>query len=215
MRSGPTCYTQPGANMFPSSGSVSATFTCRRASTVSQSITSARLQRSTQRTPRWCAVLVRCVQTSIIAPHIRADHHLCRSQVLEKLGRRRDALELYERACVLAPESPAVRFKRVRILIHLKRFEVSPTVLRSPCLLSQARLPSFSSPNPTCSTSRIERPTSSTFTSCSGSSTSYSVELRTCSSILCSLKILSRGQLGASRFTFGTRAVLLTPLAFH
>lgn len=45
-------------------------------------------------------------------------------QVLEKLGRRIEALELYEKACVLAPQSPAVRFKRVRILIALRQFEV-------------------------------------------------------------------------------------------
>lgn len=48
------------------------------------------------------------------------------SQVLEKLGRRREALELYEKACLLAPESPAVRFKRVRILISLKQYQVRP-----------------------------------------------------------------------------------------
>ena len=55
-----------------------------------------------------------------------------RSQVLEKLGRRREALELYEKACLLAPESPAVRFKRVRILISLRQYQVrSPSSLFS------------------------------------------------------------------------------------
>ncbi|SCV67008.1 BQ2448_5654 [Microbotryum intermedium] len=47
----------------------------------------------------------------------------CVGSVLEKLGRRKDALEIYERACLLAPESAAVRFKRVRILLHLKRYD--------------------------------------------------------------------------------------------
>lgn len=47
------------------------------------------------------------------------------SQVLEKLGRRKEALELYERACVLAPESPIARFKRVKMLIAQKQYHVS------------------------------------------------------------------------------------------
>ncbi|KDE06691.1 hypothetical protein MVLG_03037 [Microbotryum lychnidis-dioicae p1A1 Lamole] len=47
----------------------------------------------------------------------------CVGSVLEKLGRRKDALEIYEKACLLAPESAAVRFKRVRILLHFKRYE--------------------------------------------------------------------------------------------
>ena len=33
---------------------------------------------------------------------------------------------MYEKACVLAPQSPAVRFKRVRILISLKQYQVRP-----------------------------------------------------------------------------------------
>ncbi|KAI5478330.1 20S cyclosome subunit (BimA/Nuc2/Cdc27) [Pseudohyphozyma bogoriensis] len=45
-----------------------------------------------------------------------------------RLGERhqlKEALEMYERACVLAPESPAVRFKRVRILVALKRYDLA------------------------------------------------------------------------------------------
>ncbi|GAA5843766.1 hypothetical protein JCM9279_000136 [Rhodotorula babjevae] len=46
----------------------------------------------------------------------------CVGTVLEKLRRPREALEMYERAAVLAPESPLVRFKRVRLLIALQRY---------------------------------------------------------------------------------------------
>ncbi|GAA5922557.1 hypothetical protein JCM3775_005771 [Rhodotorula graminis] len=46
----------------------------------------------------------------------------CVGTVLEKLCRPRDALEMYERAAALAPESPLVRFKRVRLLIALQRY---------------------------------------------------------------------------------------------
>lgn len=46
-------------------------------------------------------------------------------QVLEKFGKRNEALEMYEKAFLLAPDSPAVRFKRVRVLIALKQYNVS------------------------------------------------------------------------------------------
>ncbi|KPV75642.1 uncharacterized protein RHOBADRAFT_13625 [Rhodotorula graminis WP1] len=46
----------------------------------------------------------------------------CVGTVLEKLCRPRDALEMYERAAALEPESPLVRFKRVRLLIALQRY---------------------------------------------------------------------------------------------
>lgn len=52
----------------------------------------------------------------------------CVGSVLEKLGgdeRKREALECYERACLLAPTSPAVRFKRVRMLMELRQFEAA------------------------------------------------------------------------------------------
>lgn len=47
----------------------------------------------------------------------------CVGTVLEKLDRKKEALEMYERACLLAPTSPAVRFKRVRMLMELKHFD--------------------------------------------------------------------------------------------
>ena len=49
----------------------------------------------------------------------------CVGTVLEKLDRKRDALEMYETACLLAPTSPAVRFKRVRMLMDLRQYDVS------------------------------------------------------------------------------------------
>ncbi|KAK4053667.1 anaphase-promoting complex subunit cdc27 [Microbotryomycetes sp. JL201] len=53
----------------------------------------------------------------------------CVGTVLEKQRETRNALVWYERACVLAPESPAVRFKRVRILIALKQYELAESDL--------------------------------------------------------------------------------------
>lgn len=53
----------------------------------------------------------------------------CVGTVLEKLDRRKEALEMYERACLLAPASPAVRFKRVRMLMDLRQFDVSMSTL--------------------------------------------------------------------------------------
>jgi tetratricopeptide (TPR) repeat protein len=47
----------------------------------------------------------------------------CVGTVLEKLDRKKEALELYEQACLLAPTSPAVRFKRVRMLMDLKNYD--------------------------------------------------------------------------------------------
>lgn len=47
----------------------------------------------------------------------------CVGTVLEKLDRKKEALEMYERACLLAPTSPAVRFKRVRMLMELRHFD--------------------------------------------------------------------------------------------
>lgn len=47
----------------------------------------------------------------------------CVGTVLEKLDKKKEALELYERACLLAPTSPAVRFKRVRMLMELRHFD--------------------------------------------------------------------------------------------
>lgn len=49
----------------------------------------------------------------------------CVGTVLEKLSRKKEALEMYERACLLAPKSPAVRFKRVRMLMETKQVDVS------------------------------------------------------------------------------------------
>ena len=50
----------------------------------------------------------------------------CVGSVLEKLNRRQEALEMYERACLHSPTSPAVRFKRVRVLMELKQYDVGP-----------------------------------------------------------------------------------------
>lgn len=48
----------------------------------------------------------------------------CVGTVLEKLGRREEALVLYDHAKAVAPESALARFKRVRLLVRLKRHEV-------------------------------------------------------------------------------------------
>ena len=45
-------------------------------------------------------------------------------QILERLGRRRDALEMYNRACALAPTSAAVKFKKVKLLVALRLYSV-------------------------------------------------------------------------------------------
>lgn len=73
-----------------------------------------------------CVGSVRCLPLGP-SPNLDPDltFAVSTTQVLEKLGRRKEALELYEKACVLAPQSPAVRFKRVRILIALRQYEVS------------------------------------------------------------------------------------------
>lgn len=47
----------------------------------------------------------------------------CVGTVLEKQSRNKDALAMYEKACELAPESPAVRFKRARMWMLLGRLE--------------------------------------------------------------------------------------------
>lgn len=49
----------------------------------------------------------------------------CVGAVLEKLGRRSEALAMYDEARLAAPESSLVRFKRVRLLIKMHRHEVS------------------------------------------------------------------------------------------
>ncbi|KAL8283882.1 hypothetical protein RQP46_005314 [Phenoliferia psychrophenolica] len=49
----------------------------------------------------------------------------CVGTVLEKVGRRKEALDLYERACVLAPESPIPRFRRVKMLISLRQYQTA------------------------------------------------------------------------------------------
>ncbi|BGO97485.1 putative 20S cyclosome subunit BimA/Nuc2/Cdc27 [Rhodotorula toruloides ATCC 204091] len=53
----------------------------------------------------------------------------CVGTVLEKLHRWKEAYEMYERAAVLAPESPLVRFKRVRLLVKLQHFEAAKSDL--------------------------------------------------------------------------------------
>lgn len=55
----------------------------------------------------------------------------CVGTVLEKLHRWKEAYEMYDRAAVLAPDSPLVRFKRVRLLVKLQHYEVRSTVLPS------------------------------------------------------------------------------------
>ncbi|BGP22607.1 20S cyclosome subunit BimA/Nuc2/Cdc27 [Rhodotorula toruloides] len=53
----------------------------------------------------------------------------CVGTVLEKLHRWKEAYEMYDRAAVLAPESPLVRFKRVRLLVKLKHYEAAKSDL--------------------------------------------------------------------------------------
>jgi anaphase-promoting complex subunit 3 len=43
------------------------------------------------------------------------------------MGKRKEALEMYERACTLAPQSAAVHFKKVKLLVHLKKYKVRST----------------------------------------------------------------------------------------
>ncbi|GAA5990103.1 hypothetical protein JCM11641_007068 [Rhodosporidiobolus odoratus] len=49
----------------------------------------------------------------------------CVGTVLEKLSRPREALEMYERACSLAPDSALARFKRVRMAMAFKRWDLA------------------------------------------------------------------------------------------
>ncbi|GAA5978695.1 hypothetical protein JCM10908_004450 [Rhodotorula pacifica] len=49
----------------------------------------------------------------------------CVGAVLEKLGRRADALIMYDKARDAAPDSSLVRFKRVRLLIRMHRHEAA------------------------------------------------------------------------------------------
>ncbi|GAA6023855.1 hypothetical protein JCM10207_005396 [Rhodosporidiobolus poonsookiae] len=47
----------------------------------------------------------------------------CVGTVLEKLSRTREALEMYERAVSLAPDSPLARFKRVRLMLAYGKYQ--------------------------------------------------------------------------------------------
>jgi tetratricopeptide (TPR) repeat protein len=93
----------------------------------------------------------------------------CVGTVLEKLGKRREALDAYDNACQLAPHSPAVRFKRVCVLFALKQYQVQRHAqtntqtekLRDFVLLCSWRYA-------TCSSSKTKRRTSSTCTSSLG-----------------------------------------------
>ncbi|GAA5951706.1 hypothetical protein JCM3765_003089 [Sporobolomyces pararoseus] len=49
----------------------------------------------------------------------------CVGSVLEKSRRYKEALETYERACLLAPESSLARFRRVRMLVALGRYQLA------------------------------------------------------------------------------------------
>lgn len=49
----------------------------------------------------------------------------CVGAVLEKLGRRAEALDMYDQAKAVAPESSLVRFKRVRLLVRMQRHEAA------------------------------------------------------------------------------------------
>lgn len=60
---------------------------------------------------------------------------------MEKLGNKEEALDIYERAEILAPASAAVRFKRVRMLISLSRFTVRHRPSLVPLTISQEALP--------------------------------------------------------------------------
>ncbi|GAA5933128.1 anaphase promoting complex subunit CDC27 [Sporobolomyces koalae] len=49
----------------------------------------------------------------------------CVGSVLEKTRRYQEALEMYERACSLAPESPLARFRRIRMMVALGRYQLA------------------------------------------------------------------------------------------
>ncbi|GAA5822615.1 hypothetical protein JCM11251_004317 [Rhodosporidiobolus azoricus] len=53
----------------------------------------------------------------------------CVGTVLEKLQRYREALEMYERAVQLQPESPLARFKRVRMMLTLRQYQLAESDL--------------------------------------------------------------------------------------
>lgn len=55
----------------------------------------------------------------------------CVGAVLEKLGRRAEALDMYDEAKAVAPESSLVRFKRVRLLVRMQRHEVGTCFITS------------------------------------------------------------------------------------
>ncbi|GAA5861650.1 hypothetical protein JCM8547_000694 [Rhodosporidiobolus lusitaniae] len=49
----------------------------------------------------------------------------CVGTVLEKLRRPKEALEMYEKACELQPESALARFKRVRLALAFRQFQLA------------------------------------------------------------------------------------------
>ncbi|GAA6063052.1 hypothetical protein JCM10212_001115 [Sporobolomyces blumeae] len=53
----------------------------------------------------------------------------CVGSVLEKSRRYREALETYERACLLAPESALARFRRVRMMVALGKYQLAESDL--------------------------------------------------------------------------------------
>lgn len=139
----------------------------------------------------------------------------CVGTVLEKLHRWKEAYEMYDRAAVLAPESPLVRFKRVRLLVKLQHFEV-----RSPSLSLCARIyrhllkrfltgsAPHRPPRATSSPYSTRLRSSQMCTSCWDSYTRPRASAPTCSVTLPRRRISSRGWQGASHPLVAPWAVL-------
>lgn len=68
------------------------------------------------------------------------------SKVLEKRGATEEALGRYNRACELAPTSALVMFKRTKVLVALRRYEVSGTRVFARIYLATAKCRHICSP---------------------------------------------------------------------
>ena len=69
------------------------------------------------------AMLISCV--GAVSLFLTYAHGSDALQILERLGHRREALVEYERACRLSPQSAAVKFKKVKLLVALKQYSAS------------------------------------------------------------------------------------------
>lgn len=92
------------------------------------------------RSPRFRSSLV-------LAPDL-IDPSLVRFQVLERRGQKAEALELFEQAFAISPDSPMVAFRRAKALVSVGQIQVSfHTPLLSPFPPLSSWLPTPSVPS--------------------------------------------------------------------